>query len=174
MKRILSTLTLLLISLSIFAYDFMVNGLYYNVIGDNEVEVTYSDEKYSGDITIPEKVEYNGKVYNVTSIGDYAFSGSYTLTSIDLPNNVTSIGYLSFGTCGSLTSIALPNSITTIGESAFERSGLSTIILPENLNVIEIRAFENTNLSSITLPYSLTNCGQSSFIGCKLKSVYGR
>ena len=142
MKRILSILTLLLISLSICAYDFMVNGLYYNVIGDNEVEVTYSDEKYSGDITIPEKVEYNGKVYNVTSIGDYAFSGSYTLTSIDLPNNVTSIGYLSFGTCGSLTSIFLPNNLKSIGDYAFNFCvGLISITIPNNVTTIGEGAF---------------------------------
>ena len=56
---------------------------------------------------------------SVTSIGDLAFSGRTSLTSVEIPNSVTSIGYGAFWNCSSLTSVEIPNSVTSIGEWAF-------------------------------------------------------
>ena len=134
MKRILSILSLLLVSLSICAYDFMFNGIAYKIKANNEVEVTYSDEKYSGDITIPEKVEYNGKVYNVTSIGDYAFKGCSGLTSVALPNSISVIGKASFEYCHGITSITIPSGVTYIGQGAFSYTLTTITILSTKLN----------------------------------------
>ena len=48
----------------------------------------------------------NSKIPNsVTSIGDRAFDGCKSLTSIEIPNSVTSIGELAFYNCESLTKI---------------------------------------------------------------------
>ena len=72
----------LLCSISVSAEDFEVDGIYYNITSsaDMMVEVTYrgddydsySDE-YSGAVSIPESVTYNGSTYSVTSIGAMAF-----------------------------------------------------------------------------------------------------
>ena len=56
---------------------------------------------------------------SVTSIGNYAFRGYDSLTSIEIPNSVTSIGEGAFRDCSSLTSIQIPNSVTSIGDWAF-------------------------------------------------------
>ena len=79
------------------------------------------DGNYSGYIKIPSEVVYNGDVYSVTSIGEGAFSGCRSLTSISIPNSVTSIGNQAFYGCRSLTSISIPNSVTSIGDGAFKR-----------------------------------------------------
>ena len=79
LKKLLPALTMLLCSVVANAHYFEVDGIFYNING-NEVSVTYKGDnyssyknEYSGDVVIPETVTYNGKTYSVTSIGDYAF-----------------------------------------------------------------------------------------------------
>lgn len=75
---------------------------------------------------------YTAKRYvvpeGVTSIGNYAFEGCDSLTSITLPDSVTSIGDYAFGSCYSLTSITLPDSVTSVGENPFKQCGKLTEI----------------------------------------------
>ena len=58
------------------AYDYCVDGIYYNKIGDNQVEVTYfykpsfGDNYYRGDVVIPEKITVDGTEYTVAAIGN--------------------------------------------------------------------------------------------------------
>ena len=89
---------------------------------------------------------------SVTSIGEYAFYNCTSLTSITIPNSVTSIEYYTFEGCTSLTSITLPNSVTNIGNSSFRKcTSLKSITIPESVTTIEHYAFEDcTSLQSIT------------------------
>ena len=49
---------------------------------------------YSGDIVIPDVVEFKGKTYIVTNIKDDAFRNC-TLNSVSVPGSVTFIGFFS-------------------------------------------------------------------------------
>ncbi len=121
-KKTLVFLFALLCSNNSWAYDFKVDGIYYNVSG-SEATVTYRDtynyDSYSGRVVIPETVTYNGTTYTVTSIGDYAFDNSSDLLEVTIPNSVTSIGNHAFNECHRLTQLTIPNSVTTIGDYAF-------------------------------------------------------
>ena len=130
MKTLKIYFTILFAALSTvtaFAHDFEVNGIYYNKNADRtSVTVTYRGNsyyaylnEYSGNVVIPSSVTYSGNTYAVTSIGKYAFSDCDGLTSITIPNAVTSIGDGAFYDCDGLTSITIPNSVTSIGGDAF-------------------------------------------------------
>lgn len=64
----------------------------------------------------------------IKGIGEKAFYGCISLTSIILPDGITSIGEGAFSSCTSLTSIDLPDELTSIGEGAFNNcSSLTTV-----------------------------------------------
>ena len=171
MKKIFTLFFALVATTTLWAEDFSVNGIYYNILTDktNEVAVTYRGSshnsyyynEYSGSVTIPETVTYNGTTYSVTSIGSSAFYGCSGLTSITIPNSVTSIGQYAFEGCKTLTSVTIPNSITSIGEGAFwDCSALTSVTIPNSVTSIGEGAFGGTNLTSfICYSPSLTSFG---------------
>ena len=78
---------------------------------------------------------------SVTSIGDWAFDGCSTLTSVTIPNSVTSIGWGAFNGCYSLTSVTIPNSVTSIGEWAFGNCySLTSVTIPKSVTSIGVWA----------------------------------
>ena len=125
------------------AYEFKVDGIYYNITSGNSVEVTSSS--YSGTVVIPSSVEYNEQNYTVTSIGDAAFKDCSGLTSVTIPESVTSIGNWAFSGCYGLMSVTIPESVTSIGHRAFE---------------------DCSNLTSITIPNSVISIGDGAFLNC--------
>ena len=170
-RQVVGLLLMLLMSTEALAYDFEVDGLCYNKLSSNQVEVTYKKEEgnsYSGILAIPEKVKYNGNVYVVTSIGSYAFWQCSNLTSITIPVSVTTIGNMAFQGCSGLTSITIPNSVKSIGSYVFAYcSGLTSITISNSLANIGSYAFLRCRgLNSITIPNSVTSIGSSAFVDC--------
>ncbi len=111
---------MLCLSISALAYDFEVDGIYYNILSleDLTCEVTYNAENkssyqrsffdyrgeksgttslnatypsYSGSLTIPSTVNYKGRILSVTGIGNYAFLNCTELKSLSLPSSITQI-----------------------------------------------------------------------------------
>ena len=83
----------LLVTTTLWAYDFKSGDLYYNITSDSTVEVAQGG--YSGEVIIPENVTYNGNAYTVTSIGESAFYAC-SLTSVTIPASVISIEEYNF------------------------------------------------------------------------------
>ena len=148
-----------------FAHDLYLNGeLVKDLVIPNNV-TSIGDYAFSGCSSLTSITIPNG----VTSIGDYAFRDCSSLTSITIPNSVTSIGNYAFWDCSSLTSITIPNSVTSIGYGAFEDcSSLTSITIPNSVTSIGDYAFSDcSSLTSVTIPNSVTSIGSYAFDGCK-------
>lgn len=196
--RLLLLASAIATSLSAAAYSFESAGIYYNITGNNTVEVTYSDRDnntYSGSISVPETVTNNGTEYSVTTIGESAFKGS-AVTSVSMPESITSIDYDAFYECKNLESVTLPESLTTLDYDAFSGcQNLESVALPESLTTLGDYAFssckllktikipsgvtaipsccfrECSSLESVTIPEGVTDIGGAAFSGCNLKAL---
>ena len=180
MKLLRITLAVLLMSCctTISAFDFCTDGIYYNILSDTEVEVTDGDERYSGDITIPENVTYDNVTYSVTTIGSWAFYDCTELTSIKIPNSITTIGSYAFGGCTGLTSIVVAEGNTkydsreecnAIIETASNTLivGCKNSVIPNSVTAIGNYAFYNCRgLTIIEIPNSVTTIGNNPFQNC--------
>ena len=199
MRKLFLLFVALLATTTLWAHDFEVDGIYYNYLDDNNVAVTYKgsytnsyNDEYSGEVTIPETVTYDGITYSVTSIGDAAFSWCSSLTSITIPNSVTSIGGSAFagtpwynnlsdgviyvgkvlynykGTMPANTSINIKDGIVSISPYAFKDcSSLTSITIPNSVTSIGKEAFQYcSSLTSITIPNSVTSIGSAAFSSC--------
>lgn len=178
MKKIIQT-TLLLLALLLpstaNAYDFEVDGIYYNFYG-NTVYVTHGnmDNSYSGAVSIPNSVTYGGKTYSVSTIGDDAFRNCSSLTSVNMGNSVMNIGNYAFGNCTGLTRISFSVYLNLIGQGAFSGCySLSSVNIPNSVTYIGECAFEDcSSLTSVNIPNNLTKIYDFTFYGCNsLKQI---
>ena len=170
-----------------YAYDFVVNGIYYNITSSTAprtVEVTYSNNAwyygnhYSGEVTIPSSVSRNGITYSVTGIGAHAFINSADLTSITISNKVSSIGYNAFYGCSGLEQITVASSNTYYDSrencNAVIISSTNELIIgckntniPNSVTSIGDGAFYGcSTLTSIAIPNSVISIGEEAFYGC--------
>lgn len=150
MKKLLTLLVALLATTAIWAYDFHVNGIYYNYNTDTSpysLEVTFGENAYQGDIVIPDTVPLFGgrRLFAVTRIGKDAFENDTALLSVTLPNTITTIRDWSFFG-SSIQTIHLGNGVDSIGGYVFlSCPQLSQVTGGENVEFIGRQAFEGTS-----------------------------
>ena len=177
MKKLLFILMILLPMVAC-AYDFELDGIYYNINSDGmSVSVTYRNEdfqSYDDSVVIPSNVTYNSTIYSVTSIGSRAFYFCYFLTSVTIPESVISIEEKAFSNCSRLTSVTI-NSNSIVSKTYTSISNLYNIfgpqvteyIIGESVTSIGDYAFSSCrNIQSINIPNNVTSIGDYAFYFC--------
>lgn len=165
--------------------------------GDKEAAHLYNavnEGKLKGDVTVPESVEYDGRVYQVLTAN--GFRGNYT--SVTIPASIEELygtfsgdnllainvdpanmwyasddgvlyskdkGMLLCFPTGRIGSFEIPSFVRTIDYWAFEGTHLTSIKCPDTVEKIEPRAFSySQTLTSVELPTNLTSIAGGLFI----------
>lgn len=178
-KAVLLSISLV-VSLSGYAFDFLAGGLKYSTnIDGTSVTVIRQDTSIKKAV-IPDKVEYNGQTYKVTSIGAQAFSECMRLNSITISSSVTSIGRIAFDACDSLSMFSVSKKNPCFADIdgvlfnknkdtllAYPNLKAKRYVIPSGVVAIYEDAFSSRdNLRSLTIPESVRYIGKDAFSGC--------
>lgn len=156
---------------------FTKDNIWYDVSSGDAVVTGCADSVTN--LVIPATVTYDDKEYKVVGIqehafdwanhrslaletvdlgglpleiGEYAFRGQTSLTTVNGMDNITSIGNYMFTTCSALTSVADLSKVTSVGIQAF-------------MNCSSLTTLEGLNFSA------LTSIGQQAFNNMKSFSL---
>ncbi len=180
------------------AYDFSAvcssgQTLFYTITSNEEpytVQIVsenssspYYTTNPTGNLVFPESVEYNGIIYSVTGVGNYAFSGCSGLSTVTIPTSITYFGYEAFVECSGLYSVYYEGDIAAWCGIEFYSSGsnpldeasdlyfnnelLVDIVIPSGVTKIGDYAFSGArDVASLSIPSSVTSIGGESFNAC--------
>ena len=143
------------------------NAFYCSLSGSNALLSKDGKTLVVGSRTtvIPEGVE---------KIGDFAFSGRYMKSVLDIPQSVKEIGNHAFRDCSVLSDMVIPKSVERIGESCFSNChNLRSVILSPSLKNVPDYAFSYCHgLSAVVIPDGIETIRNYAFMNCSsLKTV---
>ena len=165
-----------------YAWGIEINGIYYSLDNDNKTACVESGHGvfsegivfnyYSGDVVLPETVDYQGTIYTVASIrGGHENSGympynagpfeNSNITSIRIPKTIKTIEAYTFNGSKSLVSVIFEGNVESIGNGAFKGcSSIESFEIPEGVETLNYETFEGcSSLESLTIPTTLKEIG---------------
>ena len=109
--------------------EFISGKIRYEVMDGKEAAVVGLKTKQVTKVKIPSTVSYDGRIYKVTEISDYAFKKS-SVTEVVIADSVKEIGTSAFLGCKKLVKVTIGANTTKIGTKAFKDCGkLKNIIV---------------------------------------------
>ena len=174
----------LLSSTSVLAYDFEVDGIYYDVVSFTELTCKVvkesSNKYYEGDVVIPATVDYANKTLTVVGIADETFRNC-SITAITIPNTISSIGNYMFNNCSKLARVTIEDGNTvlelgynnsTYSRGLFYDCPIESLYLSRNLSYgTDVNNgyspfAQNKSIKEITIGDSVTSIGSYAFYSC--------
>ena len=151
------SLLFLLLGVSTNSYcDIIIDSIGYT-LNSNNTAIVSSHYKKASSCIIPEIIKYNGINYSVTSIGNYAFHSSTSLTSVTVPNSIIHIGVGAFTYCTGLKEFIVDSTNT-------KYTAVDGVLFDKLLN--HLIAYPNTKSANYTVPNSVTSIDNYAFYGC--------
>lgn len=172
-----------------FAYDFEVDGAYYNIVSieDLTCKITYKEEYssyYSGNFSIPSKVRFNGKELTVIGIDRDTFNGCKELKSVFIPSTITKIESDAFSYCSLLEELSIPSSVTWMEHCCYRCDNLKRINIESldswcklefsddgvscsnPLSVAKNLYINGKLITDLVIPSNVTEIKEGAFYGC--------
>lgn len=118
------------------------------------------------EVTIPERVEWDGSKYTVTRMGDRAFYGA-DVTLVHMPDSIRVIGVRAFYLCDKMVDANIPGSIEVVCDEAFrECAKLQNV----DLHGVRFLGFESFrmcySMTEVRVPDSTTDVRGGAFYVC--------
>ena len=173
MRKLFSLFMALLATTSLWAHDFEVDGIYYHIVSKDSVEVTFKGEflnsvanEYIDTVVIPATVDYEGTVFRVVNLGQFAFAQCELLEAV-IFTDIERISWGAFWGCKGIKSITITKSVKTIESFAFyDCENLSTIYCKSSTPPEMIEgAFDANNETQLRLTSTL-------YVPCEAIDVY--
>lgn len=148
--------------------EFEYDSIAYRMLSDDEVEVSRNYDVKHPVVVIPNSVEYEGKIFQVTKIGDMAFYGCREIVTISIPDSVKEISEAAFSCCEMLKTVNIPDGIGKIEyETFYGCEHLESLFIPDSVKSVEERAlWFCRGLRSISIPQHL--------LGIEYPKIYPR
>lgn len=187
-------------AVSASAYDVKVDGIYYNIIDGEYLEVTsenpysgisfepmlygappmkilpqYAVNSYSGDIVIPDSVAVDGyeMLLPVKSVGYCAFFNALDLCSVTLPATIERLGDGSFA-ASSIKRLDIGN-MKDLGREGkglcYSCRELEEVVFPSGLTYIPQCAFKAAKIQHMTLPNTVRMIDVEAFAAADIETI---
>ena len=151
-----------------------IDGVYFRIY-DDEAKVTQRNSRgncYKGDVVIPAEIEYQGNIYPVTAIGEYAFKNSRDVNSLTIGKNIREFEFASFSDSriNKLT-FAEDSGLKSIGGWAFNGAIIPELRFPDGLEGIGMCALRG-NIKLLDIPETVTILWSEAISSMGLEDIY--
>ena len=131
--------------------EFVVNNLKYTTLTGSTVSVG-GNGSWTGPLTIPSTVTYEGTTYSVTKTTENSFRNYTGITSLVISEGITEISTYTFYGCTGITSVSFPSTLTTFNLCAFQNAfsnDIGTIVIPASVRKVDTYAFASAAVKNV-------------------------
>lgn len=141
-------------------------GYIKSVVFDNGVSYIGAYSFYNGGKGYKYKKLTSVDFGSVETVGEYAFRGCASLSTVINGESVAEVEANAFRSCSALTEFGFCR-VTSIGAGAFYGCGFTEISIPETVVSVDTSAFENCDsIETVTIPNTVSTIGDRAFADC--------
>ena len=185
MRQAIILICSLLVVFNSFAVDFYENGFAFTILSESEKLCALDanvENPYSGEINIPNQVNFDGSTYTVYRVNSEAFFNCPNLTSLTVPASIKAFSIDVFRGCQSLTRLIVEDSddVLSVGYNTYDSSGffygapISYFYMGRNITLQYSKSHTNPSfkyLEEVYMSDYVTEIADGFFNGAKISKI---